>query len=798
MSDIDATLRRLRWPIRLTWAGLWAERLARSFWPLWTIALITVAVLAFGLQDSLPLEVVWGWLVGIVVGGLALMVRGIRAFRIPGRAEAVARLDASLPGRPISSLTDTQAIGASDPASTAVWAAHRSRMALRATAARPIPPKPDLHRRDPFALRYVALTALVVALLFGSVWRVASVAGLPGGPQTAGGPMWEGWIQPPSYTGKPALYLHDLSGPISVPVGSRVQLRLYGAVGDLTVGESVSARTEAATASAPQQDFEIRQSGILTIDGRNGRQWPVQAIPDVPPTITGTAELQREANGEMRLPFEAADDYGVTSGHVEIALDPATADRRFGLAAQPEPRDTIRIDLPLPVSGDRRGFSDVLVQDLSQHPFANLPVTIRLSATDAAGQTGQGEITHATLPGRRFFDPLAAALVEMRRDLLWSRANARRVDQVLKAITYRPEGLFANERAFLRLRVLMRDLSASAADLSPEKRDEIAAQLWDIALLVEEGDLNSALERMQRAQDRLSQAMRDGADPSEIESLMQELREATDDYIRELAENAQRNPDQQQAQGEGQELTGDQLQQMMDQIQELMEQGRMAEAQALMDQLRQMMENLQVAEGEGGQGQQAMRGLQDTLRDQQQLSDEGFEGMQNGQQDGQGLADRQQDLRDRLGGMGDMPGQDSEQGQQGRQRLDDAGRAMEDAEQALRDGDMTGALDRQAEAMEALRDGMRNLNEALAQERGEQPQDGQSEQFGENGQQSRDPLGRAPGDSGRIGSDSNLLQGQDQARQRAEQLLDEIRRRSGEQARPEGERDYLRRLLDFF
>ena len=29
-------------------------------------------------------------------------------------------------------------------------------------------------------------------------------------------------------------------------------------------------------------------------------------------------------------------------------------------------------------------------------------------------------------------------------------------------------------------------------------------------------------------------------------------------------------------------------------------------------------------------------------------------------------------------------------------------------------------------------------------------------------------------------------------------LLDEIRRRSGEQLRPEGERSYLRRLLDMF
>ncbi|MDZ4135342.1 MAG: DUF4175 family protein [Paracoccaceae bacterium] len=33
---------------------------------------------------------------------------------------------------------------------------------------------------------------------------------------------------------------------------------------------------------------------------------------------------------------------------------------------------------------------------------------------------------------------------------------------------------------------------------------------------------------------------------------------------------------------------------------------------------------------------------------------------------------------------------------------------------------------------------------------------------------------------------------------RAQDLLEEIRRRSGDQSRPQNERDYLRRLLDLF
>jgi hypothetical protein len=45
--------------------------------------------------------------------------------------------------------------------------------------------------------------------------------------------------------------------------------------------------------------------------------------------------------------------------------------------------------------------------------------------------------------------------------------------------------------------------------------------------------------------------------------------------------------------------------------------------------------------------------------------------------------------------------------------------------------------------------------------------------------------------------DRGLLQGQDVYR-RAQDLLDEIRKRAGEQDRPDQERSYLKRLLDLF
>ena len=162
------------------------------------------------------------------------------------------------------------------------------------------------------------------------------------------------------------------------------------------------------------------------------------------------------------------------------------------------------------------------------------------------------------------------------------------------------------------------------------------------------------------------------------------------------------------------------------------------------------------------------------------------------------LADRQQALREELNRqMQNLPGAGTPEGDAAREALGRAGEAMDGAEDALREEDFAGALDNQSEAMEALREGMRDLADQMAQQRGQQGQQ-QGEQQGLNeGSGNRDPLGRDVGENGRIGTDENLLQGEDVYR-RARELLDEIRKRSGEQERPTEELDYLRRLLDRF
>lgn len=822
-------LKGLERPLRLTRLGMLAERALHSFWAFFSVLIFGLSLLMLGVQDVLGAKTVQA--VGLAMGLAAFvaLVFGLRRFVWPTKSEARARLDASLSGHPITALTDTQAIGANDAASQAVWQTHLTRIAARLKGAKPAPANLQIAAHDPYAFRYMVLLVFLVALLFGSVARVASITDIARGQGGAlvAGPSWEGWIKPPAYTGKPGLYLNDLpTGELRVPKGAQITVRLYGEIGALKVHETVSGgpdpkKDPQTDRAAVSHEITVTQAGTLQIDGPGGAEWRIVLLPDMAPEVRFDGDLVREASGMMRQPFAASDDYAVVSGLAEFRLDMAALDRRYGQGTAPEPRAAIVLDLPLPFTGDRREFNEDLVDNLSKHPWSGLPVTLTLTVTDAQGQSASSQARPMLLPGRRFFVPLAAAVIEQRRDLLWSRENAARVTQVLRAVTHRPDGFMRNKSAYLMLRVAIRRLESGVAfGVTTELQDQIANALWDIAVVLEDGSLGDAKERLQRAQERLAEAMKNGASKDEIAQLMDELRDATKDYMRQLAEQQRQDggQDQQQTQsGESFEFSQQELQALMDRIQELMEQGRMEEAEALMRRMNEMMENLQIAEGgqggEQGEGQQSMQDLKDSLRDQQGLSDEAFRDLQRqfnpdgqgGENNGQGgdqgkqsLAERQQALRDELQRQqGALPGAGTPQGDAARDALDQAGRAMEQAEQALRGDDLAGALDDQAEALEALREGMRNLNDAIAQNEQQQNSGEQGQSMGRDSANARDPLGRSNGGRGQVGSDEDLLQGQDVYR-RARELLEELRRRSGDQSRPEIELDYLKRLLDRF
>jgi DNA repair exonuclease SbcCD ATPase subunit len=130
------------------------------------------------------------------------------------------------------------------------------------------------------------------------------------------------------------------------------------------------------------------------------------------------------------------------------------------------------------------------------------------------------------------------------------------------------------------------------------------------------------------AQNALAEALENGATDEEIAQLMDELREAMQEFCRSWRGRSQNNPanEMQQAMPENMLRQRD-LDNMLDQIENLARSGARDQAQQMLQELQRMMNNLQAGrqqrqQQQGGPMRQQMDKLGELMRQQQQLMDE--------------------------------------------------------------------------------------------------------------------------------------------------------------------------------
>ena len=211
-----------------------------------------------------------------------------------------------------------------------------------------------------------------------------------------------------------------------------------------------------------------------------------------------------------------------------------------------------------------------------------------------------------------------------------------------------------------------------------------------------------------------------------------------------------------------------------------------------------------------GQGQPGQDDADDGDDDQMADGDgaqPGQDGQPGSQQGGQPsmeqLQRRQKNLRDRLA---DVQRKLKSMGQNGAPGLGEAEGAMGEAEEALREGQsgMGKAVDAQGRALDALRKGAQQLADSMQQqgegEGGEQADDGSGEpSSGQPRQADRDsgsdPLGRPMSKDPSFNPRSKYDPLGVAPALRAQRVLEELRKRLGDTARPPAEIDYLERLL---
>ena len=177
------------------------------------------------------------------------------------------------------------------------------------------------------------------------------------------------------------------------------------------------------------------------------------------------------------------------------------------------------------------------------------------------------------------------------------------------------------------------------------------------------------------------------------------------------------------------------------------------------------------------------------------------------QQNQQALRDRLKKLLEELknrglgqNGQGQQgQGQQGQQGQKGEggngmDQLGEAGDAMGDAEAELGEGNADSAVESQGRALDALRKGTQGLAQSMQQQMGQGPGPGPNGRLGQpRAQRDTDPLGRPL--HGRDPDDFSVKVPGEIDVQRARRIIEELRQRFGDFARPQEELDYIERLL---
>jgi hypothetical protein len=192
----------------------------------------------------------------------------------------------------------------------------------------------------------------------------------------------------------------------------------------------------------------------------------------------------------------------------------------------------------------------------------------------------------------------------------------------------------------------------------------------------------------------------------------------------------------------------------------------------------------------GQRGQQGQQGEQGQQGDQQ---------MGDLQQNQQALREQLKKLMEELRKRGMGQNQQGQKGQQGKgDQLGDADDAMGQAEGQLGEGNADGAVGSQGRALDALRRGAQSLAQQMQQQgMGMGMGPGQPGRLGPpRAQQETDPLGRPR--HGRDYDDSTVKVPGEIDVQRARRILEELRKRFGENFRPQLELEYIERLLRDF
>ncbi|CDM59460.1 putative conserved protein [Rhizobium favelukesii] len=606
--------------------------------------------------------------------------------------------------------------------------------------------------------------------------------------------------------------------------------------------------------SAATHLMKLEENGELEV---NGRTWSFEVIPDKAPEIAFNGMPKPTVNGALEVGFTVKDDYGVQEARAEIVpvdaeptatplyplpdfrLDIPRRNSRDAkgvtsknLTEHPLSGKRVRITLVAKDAAGQTGRSPPHEMTLPARPF-NEPLAAAVAEERQVFSLDTRKMPEAialnealtlrpeeTIPSLTNYLLLQSALTRMKltkgdeamkdtADYLWDIAVGMEDGDLSQA-----------ERNLRNAQQNLADaLQRNAPDPEIKKlMDELRKAMQEYMKELAQRMQNAPMQPNQNAQNIIRQ--------QDLERMMDQIenlarsgnRDAAQQMLSELQRmmnNLQAGRPQQGQQGQD----NSQMRQQMDKLGQILrdQQKLMEETFKLDQQLKDRMQR----------GDPNM-GMNDPLLDDTPMDNDGMQQDQQGQsqdpnqqgqnqqgqsqqgqsQQGQSPSDqmtaeqlrealkqlrsRQDELGKQLGelqkGLGDMgikPGPGFGQAQ----------REMEGAGRELGQGHGEPAIQGQGRALEALRQGARDMmNQMMQAMQGQQGQ-GPQGQVGQGNQNGRDPLGRPRRAEGPDFGDQVKVPDEIDV-QRAREILDAIREKLGNNPPQEIERRYLERLLD--
>ncbi|HET6307775.1 MAG TPA: DUF4175 family protein [Rhodopila sp.] len=839
MIDPAPLLRRLAARRLLARAAILFEAVWPALWPPLGIAGLFLCAALLNLPPLLPASLHLALLGVLLLAMAGLLLNGLRKIRLPDTGAADRRLEArsGLHHQPLAVLTDKPATA--DAMGQALWQAHAARAARQIGRLRVGWPRPGLPRRDPRALRLGLLLSLLACLTIANTDAPARVhaALTPALPVAPGAPQTElqAWITPPAYTRIAPIFLKPEGGSISVPAGSHLTVNVSGGATQPTLAlNDRTAPFSPLDHTSFQAEWDLTRGGRLTVKraGDTLATWMLTVVADQPPTAAWGDHPGKPASGQQtRLPWQAADDYGVASLQAELRL-------RDRPNAPP-----LIVTVPLP-GGAPKSAHGLDQPDLTANPWAGLPVTGRLIARDAAGQTGASADASFEIAERPFHNPIAQLLITARKDLSLHPEDPADALEILDGLMQRPEAFNGDIGAFLALSATYYDLVRNHAPTAvPEAQD----LLWQLALHMEEGQAEQTAraleEARQAARDAMDKAQQHPSDATrqELAKKLEELRQAIERHIQALLQQAQRNNALMPFDPRAMRFSDRDMQRLAEQAEQAAKEGRMSDAQQQMAQLERMLDQLRNARTQANDGKQANSKRQRGRRQQSVVQDliarEGAlldHAQQRGDQNANTAPDpnaqRQADSRVQQAlrrALGELMQQFTDLSGEASPGLGQADQAMRDSATQLNTGDDQQAGQSQQQAIAALQQGNKEMAQAMAKmgrQQGQGSDGDDSDQDGSDGAMGmmmpdgqrgdgqgsgplpgspdrpdpngRDPLGRYS--QGSAADNADVAVPEERERQRTQAIQEELRRRGADQERPRQELDYIDRLLKQF